>query len=171
MRWLFIATLLLASCQPKPVPEVVQEEPAAWAPSYSYAKAYLYGIDSSTMDDIIVDGKLHPSVSDTLGVKLSESAAKKIEMILSGKSGQDEDMVAECFVPHHGIVFFNRQHKAVAWVSICFMCNTMRVEPSNGLPDRGMRELRNVIEESGLPIFKKQEQYLEYGIATKQNSP
>lgn len=167
MRWFAVILVLLVSCQPKPAPEVVKEESPSWAPPYSYAKAYLYGLDSSIMDDIIVNGKLHPSVSDTNGVKLSERSANEVEMILSGKLGRDEEIVSSCFEPHHGIVFYDEKNKPLAWASICFMCNTMHVEPTNNLPTRGMPELRRIIEKGGLPVFKRQKEYLEYGKTLK----
>lgn len=168
MRCFAVILVLLVSCQPKPAPKVVKEEPPSWAPPYSYAKAYLYGIDDSRVFHIVYDGKLDPSVVDTNGVKLSEQAAKKVELVASGKLGENEDLVQECFIPHHGVVFYNSKNKPVAWVSMCFMCNTMHVEPENGLPDRGMPELRKIIKECGLPIFKRQEQYLEYVKSLKE---
>lgn len=153
----FLSLLMLLSACGNP-PPMNNTEPAKskqpdetieWQPDYEYVRAYQYNLDSERSDYIVVDGRLHPTVVDTMGVELSDHQVTQVLGIVNGTLGTDEDIVAECFIPRHGLVFYDSQRKPTAHISICFECNQLRVEPDNDLPNRGMPLFKRLFHEMG----------------------
>lgn len=152
---IFGLTVLLTACgTPPPSNNIEPDETFNWQPDYEYVRAYQYNLDSERSDYIVVDGRLHPTVVDTVGVELSDHQVTQVLGIVNGTLGADEDMVAECFIPRHGLVFYNAQGKPSAHISICFDCNQLRVEPDNDLPNRGMPLFKRLFGELGLALSK-----------------
>lgn len=136
-------------------------------PRYSYAKAYLYNLAANSSDHVIKSGKLHPSVVDTSGIILDSLQCGRVISVMQGKSDSQDDQ-GSCFIPHHGIVFYNEKHVPVAWVSLCFSCGQKRAVPEMKKPDKGLADIEKVINETKLPVFRHPDEYIKYGMELKQ---
>lgn len=98
---------------------------------YSYAKVYYFNVLDSeksrptsyiyTQSEGFAEGSF---LSDILLSKesiseISKVLSKGVDGLLLGLSG--------CFVPRHGIVFFDEKDIPVASISICFECGGLRL--------------------------------------------
>lgn len=137
---------------------VVSKKSYKWIDfEYDSALVFLYGIEKEDTsgnrfpDLIISNDSLNPSVVDIKGTRLTASQITTININMS--SSQKASMVADCFDPHHGIVFY-KNDSIVGHISICFMCNNLRSypKPKNGLIEVG--KLSRVIKDLGLPVFQ-----------------
>jgi hypothetical protein len=130
--------------------------PANW-PGMAYAevRAYLYNPDQNQENLIIEQGKLHPQVLNPDGVKLDTIQIERLLTILRHKS-PDEGVSACLFLPHHGIVFYDREGKSVAHVSVCFLCEIGIAEPRNHpMGTKDFAALERLVRDLGLPVFKE----------------
>lgn len=120
--------------------------------NYTYAKAYLYNPEDLSRIPILKEGALNKTVQDTNGVLLDSSQANNVIQIISGQGNYTPDVPSFCFIPHHGIVFYNDMNEAIAHISICFSCHTKVVVPKTTLTKAGLTELEEIIRALGLPI-------------------
>jgi hypothetical protein len=138
---------------------------------FTHAKAYLYGIEEQTTEYIITNGKLHASVVNPSGTPLSKEQVEKVIKVAMREIGKESD-IAFCFVPHHGIVFYNGE-KPVSHISICFDCGRrVEVPSARSIKDelsseRGLDVLKEIIVELGLPVLKGEEEYYKYSQSLK----
>ncbi|OWY20336.1 hypothetical protein C7N43_10140 [Sphingobacteriales bacterium UPWRP_1] len=76
---------------------------------------------------IVVNGAINAKATDTGAV--SESDAMSIGKIMS----QSSDLVAlglsKCFIPRHGLVWYNQQGEPIAHLSVCFECDRIDAVP------------------------------------------
>lgn len=96
---------------------------------YSYAMVYLYNIDGELhgKHQILKDGKLDKTVQGE-GKKLSNEQLEKLDGIFSSGAAIDELLngLSGCYIPRHGIVYYDEKNKPVASMSICFECEGIR---------------------------------------------
>lgn len=134
---------------------------------YKTVKAYLFGLRGD-QSDIIKNGQLNPTVVDTVGTTLTKSQIERVISVITGENDGEMDEIAECFIPHHGIVFYNTRNIAIGYVSICFFCSRKKIEPKINSPGKGIEILRTVIVELGHPVFDHPVRYIEYGEKLKK---
>lgn len=91
-------------------------------PKFKVVKAYLYGLQEDEPGLIVRDGRLNSSVVDTVGVVLNLLQIEKVIDVVTGRTNDELDKQAFCFMPHHGIVFYDDYLNPVASLSICFFC-------------------------------------------------
>ena len=106
----------------------------------NYTKVVIYNFnlaDSLGRSDeeasIIKKGKLHKSTIFP-GKELDSIQVKKVFSIINDKKTYDGPWAA-CFVPRHGIVFYDAADSVVAYINICFECNYL--ESSIAIPASG----------------------------------
>lgn len=117
-------------------------------PEYVYARLYVYNLDHEE-GSIISEGKLNPSVVPLTEKELSYMECRQIIEAISDPPYVEQNM---CFVPHHGVVFYDESDQPVAWASICLMCKVVETVPaSNDVAD--FRKLRMLFEKKGLPVY------------------
>lgn len=137
-------------------------------PKYFIAKAYLYGLSEEPAGDIIKNGLLNTTVTDTIGVTLTNEQVRKVISVATGKNSGVFGELAECFIPHHGIVFYDKDKKPLASVTICFYCGRMKFIPKTVTPEKGLGILKEVILELKFPVFNDPMDYIEYGKKLKK---
>ncbi|MCW1887371.1 DUF4375 domain-containing protein [Luteolibacter flavescens] len=136
---------------------------------YSEVRAYLYNPPHKLGNDIIQDGKLHPDVVDPQGIKLD---AKQVEQLLKASYTREPDRRGSgCFLPHHGIVFYDHDGKAVAHLSICFLCNRAASAPYEASLQWDITALSQFITSLGLPVFKEFDESDAHFIALARKWP
>ena len=129
---------------------------------YSYAKAFLYDLEKES-GLIVKNGNLNPTIVDSVGVRLDSAQATKVIQVITGGSDGLEDERNMCFIPHHGIVFYDENDQVIAHISICFYCGTKYIYPKTIKTERGMNILADIIKELGFPIFDGPQEYAQYG--------
>lgn len=130
--------------------------------NYQYARVYLYS-GANSYDSIIKGGRLHSTVITKNGFLLNKEESERINFNLqNGKASSDTLGPADCFQPHHGIVYYNSRDKPVGHISACFLCNDMKVFPvANKF---SLDTLRDLFDKKGIPVFEEGEiyKYQEY---------
>jgi hypothetical protein len=135
---------------------------------YSYAKAFLYGLEKES-GLIIKNGELNATTLDTSGIRLDSIQSIQVIQVVSGNSTGTQDEPNMCFIPHHGIVFYNENNEPIAHISICFYCETKYTYPKTLRTTSGMNILLDIIKQLGLPVFDSPEEYEQYGAKVRQS--
>ncbi|WP_052574092.1 DUF4375 domain-containing protein [Haloferula sp. BvORR071] len=120
---------------------------------YSEVRAYLYNPGDNRKNLILQKGKLHPEVVNPEGIKLT--AGQVAQLLKAIYHSKPDRSGSGCFLPHHGIVFYDQNGKPVADISICFLCEVVVEEPAGANTLHWDREaLAKLMPELGLPVFK-----------------
>jgi len=159
---LFLITGAAAQDTPStdPAPPSEQELPPIpdnW-PGVEYAEVRIYIYNPGrTEENLIIDkGKLHPEVFDPEGIKLDATQTERLLTLLRHES-PDEGVPACMFRPHHGIVFYDREGKPVAHVSVCFLCEVEAATPANHrMSEADFAALKQLVQDLGLPVFERE---------------
>ena len=131
----------------------------AWPPKgYTEVRAFLYNLDSGDSKPCITNGCLDASITDTNGVRLTETQVSRFLTAVTGKHPQHG--VAGCYVPHHAYVFYDQKHRIVGWAELCFGCLNYRTSSPNAPVFFDVFALQDLTLELGLPVLKKDEEYL-----------
>ncbi len=99
---------------------------------YSYVRVGNYNLQSDLVGvsdaQPIKNGELDstvlhfaPLLSDSLVESLLSIVNKKDQLLLEGLS--------KCYIPHHCFVFYDDNHKPVASIALCFMCQRIDLYP------------------------------------------
>ena len=145
LRPLFISFLIItfSSCK----------EEGTWIQfKYDEARAYYYSYyqqGTHGRSEVLVNGKLNPTILNPEGAELDSEQIRLLGHALNGNKNEGPAMPAECYIPHHGIVFYNKS-EIVAHISICFMCDRIESVPANHLNQTKI--LEPIFEELGIPI-------------------
>lgn len=98
--------------------------------SYSYAKLHYFNIDLAAphlnQPSIYRDG-VYAETKVGNGMIVPESLHRNLQDIF--KHGVDELVygLSKCYLPHHGIIYYNERHEPVASLSICFACDKIKI--------------------------------------------
>ncbi len=124
-------------------------------PEYTTVKAYLYNCDSINYDSllIIINGDLNSGVIPDSGKVLNIIQINQLIAFITSEPDNNNLKETFCFIPHHGIVFFNSDGKPVAALSICFNCDNMQVYPAANTKGKSLDLLKTIILETGLPAY------------------
>lgn len=142
-----------------PEAEASPSAPADWpAVEYTEVRAYLYDCGLSDQDNLILrDGKLHPDVANPEGIELTD--AQVTQLLKAIYHREPDGRGGGCFIPHHGVVFYNREGKPVADLSICFLCDLVADNPRGADTQRwDLKALAQLMRDLGLPVFKDLEE-------------
>jgi len=152
--WLALAgLLLLPTCSSAP----------RW-PGVHFAEVRGYVFNLSDDADVylhheavVVDGHLDETVIDREGVVLNDAQTTRLlgaidPPITSGM------VYLSMIHTRHAFVFYDEQHRPVAWFAICFHCSQDLADPEfAGFPDYDA--LRQLCVELGLPVFDDEGKY------------
>ena len=123
---------------------------------YKQVRGYVYNPDGQHGTPLLDQGRLHPSVIGTNGVRLMP---EQIERLLGAVARPHaKHPVMRCYLPRHGFVFYNASNQPVAWVEICFECSGYRTSPPLSHPF-DLAALRTLAKDVGLPVFSRPEDY------------
>ncbi|MEE2788812.1 MAG: hypothetical protein VX589_15860 [Myxococcota bacterium] len=146
------------------------------AVEYAFVKAYLFNVDRDQGggrpdEHIVRDGVWSMSkVGD--GVRLNRRTVDTLNQILSSDVRLLTSGLSKCFIPRHGLVYFDTAHQPVASVSICFECEALRrwprprLKPHMGEPsqqalhaaEQQLAQLRSLLDGS-LPVYDRIDGY------------
>lgn len=119
---------------------------------YDQARAYHFTnehFDFYGFEEVVIDGRLNRTITNPDGIVLTWQQIEFIGKALNGNLNSGEGYTNECYVPHHGIVFF-KDNSIVAQISICFACRQIHSTPANQLDD--VMLLKPLFQEMGFVI-------------------
>ena len=130
----------------------------AWPPKgYSEVRAFLYNLDSRDGLPCVTNRHLDPSMTDTNGVRLSDVQLSRF--LAPVTDTHPEHGAAACSVPHHAYIFYDRKHRIVGWVELCFGCLNYRTSSPHAPLVFDIFALENLTRELGLPVLQKEADY------------
>lgn len=124
-------------------------------PEYAVVKAYLYDCDSINYDSLLIinNGRLTAEIMPDSGKVLNATQINQVIVFINSEPEVSNPKETFCFIPHHGIVFFNADGKPIAALSICFNCDKMHIYPEANLKGKSLDILKSIILETGLPVY------------------
>ena len=125
---------------------------------YAEVRAYLYNPGEEPGNLILQKDRLHPEVVNPEGIKLDATQIERLLATFRGKAANG--MGVGCFEPHHGFVFYDREGKPVADVTVCFLCiqGVARPGPAGSMTTWDLDALKRLSQDLGLPVFKTHEE-------------
>jgi hypothetical protein len=124
--------------------------------SYDHVTAYF--VRQPLVDEeIIEDGKLNSNLESPLFTVLSPRHIKKLNRILTKEDRPGGYAIMECFLPRHGVVFWDENERPIAWVSVCFECNQIKAIPE--LNKNDLKDFKTLFKNLGFPIHDRGEDY------------
>jgi len=100
----------------------------AWI-NFKFDRAVAYYYSPGLLDEEFVENaKINPLVQPNDGVELSDTLIQQLNSILSSPDKYIGYSVMDCFLPRHGVVFWD-EDKPIAWISVCFECGKMTTNP------------------------------------------
>ena len=98
--------------------------------SYAYAKLYYFNIQEikTRSDDYIYseESGFANSIVFEVEMRNSEIPNHISRMLQKDKDGMLNGL-SGCFIPRHGIVYFDKENQPIASISICFECEAIRL--------------------------------------------
>jgi hypothetical protein len=145
---------------------------------YAYAKMHYFNIELEAphmnQPSIYRDG-IYAETKVGNGQIVSEEMHNEILNIF--KHGADELVygLSKCYLPHHGIIYYNDRHEPVASLSICFACDQIKIwskEPIKFEDDytkfdypkaeKQMADLEKTFRKAGYLIYKRGDEWKQY---------
>jgi len=150
--------------------------------SFSTTKVFLFNLEKPEKGEryysYIYKDSSYAKKRHELPLYLTSDFHKKIQSIF--KHGIDDLIIglSKCFLPRHGIVYYDDEGIPVASLSICFECESIRVWSKEGYTfsydydnfdrkkaEKQMQQLEKVCAKTGMPIYRNTNpspNYLEY---------
>jgi len=135
--------------------------------AYSYTKMYVFNVlESKSRPDMkIWEKRGYARTKIGNGKTLDE----KHENILTSITDQNMSSLnlglSKCFIPRHGIIYFDQNHAPVASISICFECEKISLFP-NPYPDvdysesfsekkalKQLESFKQLVMDCGMPVY------------------
>jgi hypothetical protein len=153
---------------------------------YSYVKVYYYNIENASQKPIThifaqQDGWAKDA--QLASEKLTTEDVKKISTILSKGIDGLQLGLSGCFIPHHGIVYFNEKDQPVASISICLECEgarfwtvnkgvyrTKATKLNEKVVSKQFINLKQLFESKNVVVLDNPNEYVKLGNADKTNN-
>ncbi len=140
---------------------------------YAHVVAYCYDYRQDKENSLIVDdtGTHHKGIISSLSTKLSAEQTSKLRKLLV-TAPQEDQGEADCYMPHHAFVFYDKDWSVKAHISICFGCGNFRAFPENIPAKLDLVKLREFTKSLSLPVYRKPKSYtaLFYRLEGKRNA-
>ena len=101
--------------------------------------------------------KVTPDVINKRGVPLTSAQVDRLMRAITGK--HPPVPIADCYSPHHILVFYDSHHQPVAYLEVCFDCNQKMIEPSASFGELDWAAVAALVQELGLPIYRDHKDY------------
>ncbi|MBD3638762.1 MAG: hypothetical protein HUJ25_15520 [Crocinitomicaceae bacterium] len=152
---------------------------------YEYAKLYLLNIPfegAEKLDYMVYEDGVYAKSKLGNGFDLSQDFLNKLHGTMA--RGVDELLhgLSKCFIPRHGIIYFDKEGNPVASLTACFECEKIElwsskeilqhtVDPNNFDLDKADRQIKTILtamDEQGVPHFDRPESYEAYVDSSKR---
>ena len=118
--------------------------------AYTEARVYYYKDPGFLLDTILDDEALAKKAVNKGGDLLTTDQTRRL---LAAFTDDHKPYVSSlCFNPRHAVIFYDKSHKAVAAIEICFDCYVVNMTPG-GLQYRvDLPAVADLVTELGLPL-------------------
>jgi len=124
---------------------------------YAYIPDVIYEKGSNNTVNILDENNyLNSAIIDSLTIDLDKNQIEILQELITTKNNFRGDDFSLCFVPHHGIVFYNTGNKVVGHISICFECNRYYLSPKTDVMIP-METLKKFIVSAGMPLYESKQ--------------
>ena len=143
---------------------------------YDHAKLYLLNIPFKTptnLDYHVYHNGVYANTKVGEGIDLPQDFLDQFHATMA--RGVDELVygLSECYIPRHGIIYFDKLGKPVASFTACFQCDRISFWSSNELPkfrddvdrmhiekaDEQSAKMQALMKEFGYPMFDNEKEY------------
>lgn len=147
---------------------------------YDHARVYLFNTNKEAetkkpdfsvyQDGIFAYSKVGNGweFTDQMNSEMNAIFKTGVDMLVSGLSG--------CYIPRHGIIYYDKVGKPVASLSICFECQRIYFWSSQKLPvfpskvsekqipkaEKQMIDLETLFTRNTIPVYKQTDSYMEF---------
>jgi hypothetical protein len=121
---------------------------------FAEVRAYAWPADKPAFAVILEGMELAEGVINKDGAVLTAEQTKQVISAVTGD--RPAYPVAACHTPHNAFVFYDVDKKPVAFVEICFKCNSRRMSPKGNTRYVDLVALASGFEAHQLPIGKYQ---------------
>lgn len=123
--------------------------------AYAHVVAYLYDpeVDDRGNSIVFADGTHHRGIIAPYTRNLMPAQVKRLEALLNPEKEPAFDK-AKCFIPHHGIVFYDEDWKPVASLDLCLTCVDFRARPAHPLKDLDWQAFAEFFRKLGMPVLE-----------------
>ena len=143
---------------------------------YSYAKLYFYNIYWDEVErpdqDIYANGTYASSKIGN-GIDLSDETLDQIKGVFARGANELVMGLSKCFIPRHGIIYYNSDNQPVASLSICFECEKIdfwsaqpvhmpKIDPSKfdiDYAEKQIAQLKEIFEANNILVSEHKETY------------
>ena len=132
-------------------------------PAIHEVRAYVYDYTQEKKSHITINGRLHKGVINKAGFKLSPDQIKRLTKAIAKQPVPERILpLADCYWPHHGFVFYDKEGQILAHAEVCLQCKRHRGYNILELSFYwNLRDIKKLIGELKLPIFKGDEKYTQ----------
>lgn len=124
---------------------------------YCVAYTYDYKQDPRGQSIIFKDGSINKGVIRSTTLRLNDNQVNSL--FDSMNTTKKDQGVSDCHDPHHAFVFYDVGWKPIAWIEVCFLCNTIYSGPKEPLDEVDMDKLKRFCKRIGMPVFPDDEGY------------
>lgn len=153
---------------------------------FSYAKLYFFNLKldkPSSMDFSIYDNGVYAASKLGTGVVLSKTFHDKVENAL--KNGVEELVMGlgKCYMPRHGIIYYDENNIPVASLSVCFECDRISLWSKAPLrvkqdvanfdfekAEKQIAELQKIFQAEKIPVYTSPADEYKYWSALKKDT-
>jgi hypothetical protein len=146
---------------------------------YEYAKLYLMNVElnqPNEMDWHIYEDSIYATSKIGSGYALSEGFLNKLHASMSKGVNELRMGLGKCYMPRHGIIYYDKNGIPVASFTACFECDKISFWSKNELPktdyesaqndwkkaEKQVENMRKLFENEGYPIYYGDKEYQEF---------
>ena len=146
---------------------------------YSSAKLYLMNItldQSSDFDWHIYQDGVFATSKIGSGINLDEAFLDDFHKAMVRGVNELRIGLGKCYLPRHGIIYYNDKGEAVAAFTACFECNKISFWSSGKLEqadyetdkndwqraEKQIEKIESIFKKAGIPVFNNQKEYEHY---------
>lgn len=123
-----------------------------------YVRAYLYNLDNNLYGNhaIVKGNKLDPTVVGE-GILLNQKQVETLAALTNKDIQGLIEGLSKSYIPHHGFVFYDKDNQPIAYITLCFDCEAIRVWPeirestnkksTTELSDKEVKVLLDILEQ------------------------
>jgi hypothetical protein len=144
---------------------------------YSYAKLYLFNIELEKPSwhdwDIYEDG-IYATSKIGSGIDLSQATLEKLSRVLAHGAEELRLGLSKCYMPRHGIIYYDNLGNPVASFSLCLECDKISFWSKKSIPpiddnardfkkaEKQIAEIELIFRTANIPIYLNDQEYLTY---------
>jgi len=142
---------------------------------YSYVKVFLMNIEKTTakpdLNILSLDRYCKSKIGN--GTLLDEDQLESLQDLLTQNMLSLHVGLSKCFIPRHGIVYYNDKHEPVAAMSLCFECEKVRFYPniykdvkgpvqSTKVVIKQLKAFHKILDEAEVPVYDDKTLYAQH---------